>query len=538
MDKIRMILADDEPVILRGLRMIIDWDELGVEIVGEAYDGNELITLLDTCDPELIVSDICMPGCSGIDVLRHIKLTGQTAKVVFVSAYKEFSYAQDALKYGALDYLVKPVNTSQLEQVIQKAVSLIRDESEEERNRKKLEHLERNIHNKTIEELLDQLTDGDGNAARVLNETLGFSKRKHAAVCVGEWSRVLPKEGRWEEREKRLVDFAVTNVMIEIVKKTSDCFFFRKGRTFCFLMMYELPEQPVQIAREIREHVSSYLKINMTFGVGGDVADVEQAVISYKQALEALEWAYFNGPGTVIPYQPPGEEPGAQLHVAEIQAKLLQEIVTASPDADPKQTLAQLLAAIKHVASGNKHTAVSTVYTTLMTIQQELKSMDISLEWLNGSFHSLLEQLSGLDTLLEVEIFIQQLITGIHQQVKARLGNKEQAQIKQVKEYIEINYSQNITLEKISGLIFMNPSYFSTFFKKHTGENYKQYLTEVRMKHARRLLLQADYMVYEVAEKVGYNNARLFSEIFRKRFGQIPHEYKLSKGRQTNEPKK
>lgn len=535
MRKIRMILADDEPVILNGLKMIIDWEVLGLEIVGEASDGKELVEMLDTRDPELIVTDICMPGLTGIDVLRQIEASGRTIKVIFISAYKEFAYAQDALKYGALDYLVKPVNTAQLEQVIRKAVLMIRNISLEGRNREKLEHLERNNRVKNIEELLDRLTDGDGHAANSLSEVLGLQGEKKVSVCVGEWNKVVPEEGRWQQGERKLVDFAVYNVMTESLKKFPGCHLFRKGRSFCFLILHDDPDLPLQTAKEVRESVMSFLKIGMTIGVGGAVPELNKAVDSYKQALEVLDWAYFNGPGNVFYYQAAPVEMSTERQVEDIQARLIRCIVTASPEEDLLYVLEQLLAVIKHAACGNKHAAVSAVYATILMIRQELMSIGISLDVLEDSLHSLLEKVNGFETLPEVEAYLRELLADINKQVKTKLGNKELIQIKQVKEFIENHYSENITLEKISGQIYMNPSYFSTFFKKHTGENYKQYLTEVRMKNARRLLLQTDLLVYEVAEKVGYSNARLFSEMFRKKFGQIPYEYKQTRGKLPNE---
>ncbi len=105
-------------------------------------------------------------------------------------------------------------------------------------------------------------------------------------------------------------------------------------------------------------------------------------------------------------------------------------------------------------------------------------------------------------------------------------GGKEAQQMKFVKEYIEQHYSENITLESIASIVFMNPYYFSSFFKKHTNENFKQYVTDIRMKQAVKLLLQTDLMVYEIAEQVGYNNARQFSDMFKKSYGKLPQEYK------------
>lgn len=167
---IRVLLADDEPVILRGLKKLISWDALGLDIVGEACDGIELKSMIAACNPDLVISDISMPGFTGIDIIRDIHESGLPIKVVFISAYQEFSYARQALQYGALDYLVKPVNTGQLEQVVSRAVAVIRQETEEERNKEMLKSYERKNHSVTIEELLEQITDGSKERRRHWHE--------------------------------------------------------------------------------------------------------------------------------------------------------------------------------------------------------------------------------------------------------------------------------------------------------------------------------------------------------------------------------
>ncbi len=106
---IQAILADDEGIIVKGLKKLIDWERLGVEIVGEAGDGAEALELIQKKAPQLVVSDITMPGLSGLEMLRQIGSQGMNTKVIFISGYQEFSYAQDAVRYGAVDYLLKPV---------------------------------------------------------------------------------------------------------------------------------------------------------------------------------------------------------------------------------------------------------------------------------------------------------------------------------------------------------------------------------------------------------------------------------------------
>ncbi len=122
---IQAILADDEGIIVKGLKKLIDWERLGVEIVGEAGDGAEALELIKKKAPQLVVSDIAMPGLSGLEMLRQIGSQGMNTKVIFISGYQEFSYAQDAVRYGAVDYLLKPVEQEELERAVLKAIALI-----------------------------------------------------------------------------------------------------------------------------------------------------------------------------------------------------------------------------------------------------------------------------------------------------------------------------------------------------------------------------------------------------------------------------
>jgi two-component system response regulator YesN len=126
----------------------------------------------------------------------------------------------------------------------------------------------------------------------------------------------------------------------------------------------------------------------------------------------------------------------------------------------------------------------------------------------------------------ELKDYVRNVAEQIFRRMESGSGGKEAQQLVTVKAYIENHYMENITLEGAASKIYMNPYYFSSFFKKHTQMNFKQYLTEIRMKEAVRLLLQTDLMVYEIAERVGYNNSRQFSDMFKKHFGKLPQEYK------------
>ncbi|WP_438491848.1 response regulator [Paenibacillus sp. IHBB 3054] len=525
---IRVLLADDEPVILRGLKKLISWDALGLDIVGEACDGIELKSMIAACNPDLVISDISMPGFTGIDIIRDIHESGLPIKVVFISAYQEFSYARQALQYGALDYLVKPVNTGQLEQVVSRAVAVIRQETEEERNKEMLKSYERKNHSVTIEELLEQITDGSKGAAAALARMGNIAISRYATVCVVEIDEYSGMPTRWEERERKLVEFALSNIIKETVEEAGSGYVFRKGERFGILLQHEHEGEPQRLMEDLHHKINSFLKLQVSIGVGKSVSGIEEAVESYRSALKGLRARYFAGLNRVIPDIEERQE--ASFPISELTS-LQASLSEALKSLDKEQLAAssgKLQEAVQLLSGDSRNQAVSHIYNAIIQLEQELADYGVDAGLLVQDDKPLLEKLTDAPTYAELQQAFEDVVNKMYDQLACKAGGKEMPQLMQVKAYVEEHYAENITLESTASLVYMNPYYFSSFFKKHTGQNFKSYLTEVRMGHALRLLLQSDLMVYEIAELVGYNNARHFSDMFKKKYGKLPQEYKHS----------
>ncbi|WP_379151620.1 response regulator [Paenibacillus sp. sgz5001063] len=525
---IRVLLADDEPVILRGLKKLISWDTLGLDIVGEARDGIELKALIDSCTPDLVISDISMPGFSGIDIIRDIHESGRPIKVVFISAYQEFSYARQAIQYGALDYIVKPVNTSQLEQVVGRAVAVIRQESEEERNKERLKSYERKNHSITIEGLLEGLTDGNKGAVSTLASMGYIAITRYASVCVIEPDEYGGQASRWEERERKLVDFALSNIIKETVDAEGNSYVFRKGERFAVLLQHEQESGPEQVMKDLHHKINSFLKLQVSIGVGRPVNGMEEADESYQSALRALKFRYFAGLNQVLADRTHYQETTVAISDwIAAQASLMDAL--KSMDKEQLPVLAgRLLETIRLLSGDSRNQAVSHVYNSIIQLEQELAGFGVDAGLVDSGDKPLLEKLTDAPTFDALKQQFEGVLTRLTGLLASKMNGREMPQLLQVKAFVEEHYAENITLDSMAALVYMNPYYFSSFFKKHTGQNFKNYVTEVRMGHALRLLLHSDLMVYEIAESVGYNNARHFSDMFKKQFGKLPQEYKQS----------
>lgn len=189
----------------------------------------------------------------------------------------------------------------------------------------------------------------------------------------------------------------------------------------------------------------------------------------------------------------------------------------------------ELFRHVRDLSKGSKEAAVLNCYSVLSGLTEGLAEVGIEPISSAEEREDWLGVMHRFHRYADLTAFTAGKITDMLERLNTGAGSREAGQMKLIKAYIEEHYNENMTLESIASTVFMNPYYFSIFFKKHTNENFKQYVTNVRMKHAVRLLLQTDLMVYEIAERVGYNNARQFSDMFKKCYGKLPQEYKSQK---------
>ena len=524
---IRVAIADDEPLILKGLRKLIDWNALGMDIIAQANDGVELLAVLEAEQPDIVISDIAMPHLSGIDMIKEIHRKGLPTKVILISAFQDFSYAKDAIAFGAVEYLVKPVVKRELEQALAKAVAYLSQQSEQVRAKDKLEFLEQRSRDEELREAFDRLTSGELPAKSEKYRMLecAFASPRHSVGLV-EIEHMNESSGRWPEQERKLAAFAVENVAAELLLRFGKGRMFAKEGKLAFALGHDDPGAPLAFAEQLRGNVQDYLKLNVSIGVGRPVAELSSLPLSYRDAQQALLSKYFLGLGRVIPHR--GEEaktPGTEEELHLRRAEVVRGM-NAGDWGAAKAAADLMLEAIRQTTFGNPSLAMSACFSAVLTIVQEVK--DAGIELSNGGFdiHDLQSRLERYDTFDELKAGVLDVLEKLYQRTNDRAGNKEKLLMARVKQYIDEHYAEDISLESVASIAFMNPYYFSSFFKKHTGQNFKPYVTEVRMKHALRLLSQSDLMVYEVAEKVGYHNARHFSDMFKKQFGILPQQYK------------
>jgi len=528
MTPIKLLLADDEPIILRGLKKLLPWDELGFEIVGEAGDGRELRELIRDLSPQLVISDISMPEGNGIEVIQEMNGRGGQAKIVFISAFQEFGYAREAVQLGALDYLVKPISKSQLESVVRKAAALIREESEGRQKRERLHYYEAKDRAQTIEELTDRLLDGDLKALTSLVELHRLTTYGRCTVFVIEAEESFGKNA-WQEKERSLAFFALGNVIREAVEEQQGMngMITQKEGRFAVLMQHDDVDSLADLIEELIGKIELYLKLHVSCGVGRTTNSPEHADLAYRSALKALDRTYFAGFGRVLLDEESSEIPSKRrADSAELQARLVGAMV-ARRQGEIHPLAEELFGAIGIGPGIGKHAAISALYHSVLSVVGEWEERRGEAAS-DRSGELLLEKLTACPSYAEACTVAEEALNSRMNAACEDSSDRNRDMPSRIRAYVDEHYAEAITLEKMAADFYMNPYYFSSFFKKQMGQNFKTYVTDIRMSKASALLHNPDLMIYEIAERVGYNNVRHFSDTFKKKYGQVPQDYRQS----------
>lgn len=496
---LRMILADDEPVITRGIQILVDWEQLGVRIIGVYDNGQKALHGILTQRPDIAVLDISMPGKNGIEILKELAGADCPTRVVFLSGFQDFHYAQAALHYGARDYLLKPVKKESLVYAVRKCVSITKG----------------NLH-ESCEIPIAQ----DGFLPAQAYQRLAEAECPCYTLCAAELFGLDERS----DIERQLILFsALGRLEVYLEQRKAGAAFQKEGRLWLALRGKSGGEAK-SFLEELR--LVLYPGCDLGFAVGDSVPQISLLKEKAPQCLDMLGYFYY------LDYLSDrvlveGGQILARAYSPEELKKLRDRIVTALFEQNREQMRAlvkQYLYAACSISGSKSDTAVYYLLSCIRAVEERFEMLDAPL----GS--SLIVQTMDKARLTTRYSQMEQIFSGVLENLfgKAALvmqcGDKKD--MLKAKGYIEEHYAENLTLGVLAGHIHMNPFYFSSLFKKQTGQNFKDYLNKTRMKHGMELLVLSDKKIYEIAEEVGFKDYRHFNELFHRYYGKTPTAYR------------
>lgn len=515
-----VVLADDEPLIIKGLLKMVDWEQLNAEVVGTAKNGQQLIEQIQRLAPDIIISDISMPKQSGIDVVRYIKENGLRSKVIFLSAYQEFDYAKQALKYGVVEYLLKPVAKDELEGAVVKAKEALEDKLS-------LEYLKED---KESPQAVFKAATSEYGFKELYKKFEDMGMPVSGVCYVGVCFAVvgMEKEKSKSQGERELLRFTVFKRIEEYVAKEKLGFCLKREVRYCSMILFYPKEESKRCYGDVSsvlERIEHKYGVCLAAGIGKRVDSLSQLKFAWKTASFACKLYYFQ-PDKITVYDHINKEYDKSF---DDYNAAYQEIVRSILHQEPgwREKLPACIGLIGEIHYGNRVVAENRCVALLMELMRELCNYCQIGEADRSQYEHFVSQVRDLETFHELESYVTDYITQfIEKRVFPNMGGENET-VRNIKLYIREHYGQDINLKILSKEFFMNPYYFSAFFKQKTGKNFKDYLASVRMEKALELLLADNGLsVQELAKKVGYNDTKAFSEKFKQYYGESPVSYK------------
>lgn len=518
--KWKVLVADDEPVILNGIKKLIEDCRCDCEVAAVTYDGEEAIRKIEEVHPHIVVSDIQMPGKTGLEMIQTFYNSKECPQFIFISGYHEFEYVQEAIKYQAVNFLLKPVTLEELEQSLIKAIAKIQDYNTLNVVRQKKDD---------VEKFFEKIYEGyEYSEKEFYNQfcSMGiqYAKCSFVSVCFC----IKEKREETDNPESELTKFVVYNHIIEYFKKSSTGFMTKRDKSGCHIMLvseHSLGKEKVrEVIRKIREGTEKEYSVELIVGAGEEVKGSSGLYFAFKTASFAREIYWFEERPVIFASEVHHEFYASFEEYEDAVWEVIQNFILGECDTSAKAE--RVMNLLKELHYGNRQAAVSRTSVFIETVFERLKDYHLENQESAELKEKLIGQIYGAETFA---VLSENIIKGMK-----RLDNifrkdntlKAKREIAKVIDYIRVNYKSDITLAGLAGLAGMNPAYFSVFFKKNMGENYQAYLTKIRMENAHRLLMSTDMLTYEIAEAVGYNTVKRFTDAFKRIYGATPMDYK------------
>lgn len=492
----KIIIADDEKKVCQLIEKLVDWNALGMELGGFAHDGIEALKLIREVKPQIVITDIRMPGMDGLELIGKVKSEMPTTNFVVISGFKEFEYAQTAIQQGVSNYLLKPINEKELNHTLEK----IKSRYQEQNHQSRMESEERS-------RLRQQLFSDYVLAGKPMPALQELNRRYHFRF-QGEnvWTAILKFDGGFgpQRHFHDKVDFALK----EYLKACHDYErHYVDGRYVIVLDGNGAADDLKRVIQELLHDQDIFTNFSVCIGLGTD----------YKQADTALSQRLLVGTNCVIPFTNVQTQP---LDLGSFTKEFLHFVEVNQGE----QLVAHTASFLKGLTFTLGEDVLKVCHHIMEIYRLSLKKFHFEQSHLNPD-----ELFSQLDNFAHKDDVFNHLVDYIKTTFQDILGQKESAEsrpVTEAKKYINANFTKAITLEMVSENVGFSSAYFSTMFKAKTGESFTEYLFRKRMEEAKRQLRDTNATVAEICENVGYMDIKHFNKGFKKATRLKPKEYR------------
>lgn len=501
----RMMIVDDDSFVLDGLKNEIDWESLHIQIAVSCSNGTEALQILEKEQIDILLTDVKMPGMNGLELTKEALGRRPELKIVIISGYGEFEYAQQAIKCGVFDYLLKPVSVDMIRSVFQRLVGKLDESRADQSEREEL--LTPILNQKIYYDILFGIHNGQ--TEREVQRQKKFSRFQAAAVRID--IRSAEDTLKLENTVKQIFE------LLQQRKERLNYVPLLMGNEEIFILfsLYLNEEQSLveDFLRRFQEEVSAVLGITVSVGLSGCFKDLWSSSQNYRNAGLAVERRFYLGYNQIIHFD--------RLKIpSNIDITLLVQsrsvLLEGLENWDYKSVISEL-EVLEEVLRQKIQLNMDQVRRIGIELYSMLQSVHNHRNPLTDSecemYSRVGSKMNEAGTFEELFDILKNLYTDVLSREEGKSGKSHRA-VEQAIEYVKNNINTNISLAKVAQKVYLSPNYLGKIFKEEMHMGFNEYLETYRMETAKKLLKSGRYKVYEVSSMVGYRNPNYFSKVF------------------------
>ncbi len=521
-----LCVIDDIKSLVNGIVNNIDWAHLGIRICGVAYNGQDGLEMIRQQKPDIIVTDIRMPKLNGIDMIRQVVQWLPSSKIILITGYTDFEYAQQAVKLGAYDILTKPFSTEEIMEVVQRAQEAIISMHNEADRRIEMEqklHESMPILKQEYCNLLIRHSANEELARKRWDYLEIEMDPENFSLFVLEIDQFAMNIEKLDVHELELIRFTMQNIVEETISRYTKGIVFRENvNSYVVICNMTTTMDIGKMTEECRANIERYTKFTISIGVGNAVKFIHQLPEAFDQARIALSYHFYTeGNGVVTfsettskeriePRFTPEHEQNLQLALkrgneeeAISQLDVIFEGLINEDNLPEPEYLVNLYHELSYFMLRTLMELIP--YTELASLQAEVQEFKpTTLRGYQESLHLLCTKGCKLISLLR----------------RSEASALMESSIAYIKRHLHLDLS----VSHCAAQVHLSGSYYSNLFKKTTGMSVNHFITNERIQKAQDMLIQG-HQVQEIALALGYGERRSFSDVFKKYTGVTPSEF-------------
>lgn len=531
--KTKIFIVDDERLIVEGLICVINSFNLDLEIVGVSYDGLDALEKIKITKPDIVLSDIRMNKMDGLELVERLKTLLPFTKNILLTGYSDFRYAQSAIRSSVFDYLLKPVSEDTLYKCIYNAKNEIAKQTIERYDLNSLKDHLKQIRPFVRDLFLSYLKKSKGHEQDppLVLSLFDFSVEESLFIPIFIWFNTT--EGMYSNTNYEQMHLIFSQIIriIEMNEVEYIPFFDNDGMSFIFRFSTSLKPEDVSITthttlESIRDMLDFNLSLTFSIGLGYVTSDIQKIPSEYEHAKTASEYRFYLGDNRIIAYSDLGtlSDIVDSQTVIDIKQNLVLSLRLGniSNAQDELDKFIDMLRKSGEPISNVKSNCME-VFLNLLNSMNELTFANKFPEEKTSETISSIWQSSTIDEMAEI---LKDFILLANKELSKKRLNKNHQLTGKIKEIIQESYNK-VTLKSICSEIQLSPSYVSNMFSSIEKTTIKEYIITTKIERSKELLKDPSYRIYEIADIVGYNDPKYFSQLFKRYTGLTPEQFRM-----------